>query len=35
MKTRRKGRTHRVMTPMEFMARLAALIPQARIPLVR
>jgi 1-acyl-sn-glycerol-3-phosphate acyltransferase len=27
LKVPRKGRTHRVMTPMHFMARLAALIP--------
>jgi hypothetical protein len=27
VKTVRRGRTHRVMTPMEFMARLAALVP--------
>ena len=35
LKVPRKGRTHRVMTPMEFMARLAALIPPQKIPLVR
>jgi len=35
MKTPRKGGTHRVMTPMEFMARLAALLPRPRIPRVR
>ena len=35
MKTARKGRNHRVMTAMEFMARLAALVPPPRIPLVR
>jgi hypothetical protein len=35
LKVPRKGRTHRVMTPMEFMARLAALIPPPKIPLVR
>ncbi|WP_437987902.1 transposase [Sorangium sp. So ce117] len=35
LKVPRKGRTHPVMTPMEFMARLAALIPPPRIPLVR
>ena len=35
LKVPRKGRTHRVMTPIEFMARLAALIPRPRIPLVR
>ncbi|WP_437984621.1 transposase [Sorangium sp. So ce117] len=27
LKTPQRGRTHRVMSPMEFMARLAALIP--------
>ena len=27
--------THRVMTPMEFMGRLAALVPPPRTPLVR
>jgi hypothetical protein len=35
LKVPRKGRTHRVMEPMDFMARLAALIPPPRIPLVR
>ena len=35
VKTVRRGRTHRVMTPMVFMARLAALVPPARIPYVR
>ena len=35
LKTPRRGRTHRVMSPMEFMARLSALIPTPRIPLVR
>ena len=35
LKVPRRGRTHRIMTPMEFMARLAALIPPPRIPLVR
>ena len=30
-----RGETHRVMTPMEFMARLAALVPPPRHPLVR
>ncbi|WP_438042447.1 methyltransferase domain-containing protein [Sorangium sp. So ce128] len=34
-RTPRRGRTHRVMSPMEFMARLAALIPPPKIPLVR
>jgi hypothetical protein len=27
VKVPRRGRTHRVMTPVDFMARLAALIP--------
>src|SRR5262249_21174450 len=35
MKSPRRGRTHRMMTPMEFMARLAALVPPAHIPMVR
>jgi hypothetical protein len=35
LKVPRKGRTHRIMAPMEFMARLAALIPRPKIPLVR
>ncbi|WP_437982811.1 transposase [Sorangium sp. So ce117] len=35
LKTRRRGRIHRVMSPMEFMARLAAFIPPPKIPLVR
>ena len=35
LKTPRRGRTHRIMSPMEFMARLAALIAPPRIPLVR
>jgi hypothetical protein len=35
LKVPRKGRTHRVMTPMEFMARLCALIPPPRIPAIR
>jgi len=35
VKIPRKGRTHRVMAPMEFMARLAALLPPLRIPTVR
>ena len=30
-----RGETHRLMTPMEFMARLAALVPPPRHPLVR
>src|SRR5262249_52022480 len=35
LKVPRRGRTHRIMTPMECRARLAALIPRPRIPLVR
>src|SRR5271169_2046758 len=35
LKVPRKGRTHRVMTPMEFMARLCVLIPPPRIPAIR
>jgi hypothetical protein len=35
LKVARQGRTHRVMTPMEFMARLSALIPRPQIPLAR
>ncbi|XXX71018.1 transposase [Sorangium sp. So ce128] len=35
MKIPRRGRTHRVMNPLEFRARLAALIPPPKIPLVR
>ena len=31
----RRGRTHRTMTPVEFLARLAALVPPPRYPLVR
>jgi hypothetical protein len=34
-KVPRRGRTHRVMTPMAFMARLAILIPPPKIPTVR
>ncbi|MFM7617628.1 MAG: transposase [Actinomycetes bacterium] len=30
-----RGETHRIMEPMEFMARLAALVPPPRRPLVR
>ncbi len=30
-----RGRTHRVMQPMEFMARLAAIVPPPRFPLWR
>ncbi|MFO0647286.1 MAG: transposase [Polyangiales bacterium] len=29
-----RGETHRIMEPMEFMARLAALVPPPRFPLV-
>ncbi|MFI5298610.1 MAG: transposase [Polyangiales bacterium] len=35
VKYARRGATHRVMTPIEFLARLAALIPPPRYPLVR
>jgi len=35
MKTPRRGSTHRLMTPVEFMARLAILIPPPYFPLVR
>ena len=35
MKTPRSGRTHRVMSPVEFLARLAILIPPPFFPLVR
>ncbi len=35
VKTVRKGRTHRIMTPVEFLARLAAVLPPPRYPLVR
>jgi Putative transposase len=35
LKVPRRGRTHRVMTPMEFMARLCVLIPPPRIPAIR
>jgi hypothetical protein len=31
----RKGSSHRVMTPMEFMARLATFVPHPKIPFVR
>jgi hypothetical protein len=30
-----RGHTHRLMTPIEFLARLAALVPPPRFPLVR
>ena len=35
VKTPRKGKTHRVMTPVEFIARLAAQIPPPRYPTIR
>src|SRR5262249_43013282 len=35
LKTPRKGRTHRVMTPVEFMARLCAILPAPKYPTVR
>ena len=35
MKTPRRGSTHRVMSPMEFMARLSILIPPPYFPLTR
>lgn len=35
MKTPRRGSTHRVMTPMEFMARLAILVAPPYFPLTR
>ena len=36
IKSRRAGRAkHRVMTPLELLARLAALVPPPRYPLVR
>src|SRR5262249_54696350 len=35
VKSPRKGRTHRVMTPMDFMARRAAVVPAPFLPLVR
>jgi hypothetical protein len=35
LKAPRKGRTHRVMAPMELIGRLAALIAPPKIPLVR
>jgi hypothetical protein len=35
IKTPRPGSTHRVMTPMEFMARLAILVPPPYFPLTR
>jgi hypothetical protein len=35
LKQPRKGRTHRVMDPLSFMARLAAQIPHPKLPLIR
>src|SRR5262245_13367351 len=35
MKTPRRGSTHRVMTPVELLARLAILVPPPYFPLVR
>ena len=35
MKTPRRGSTHRVMTPVEFIGRLAILVPPPYFPLVR
>ena len=35
LKTPRRGSTHRVMTPVEFLARLAILVPPPYFPLVR
>ena len=35
LKVPRRGRTHRIMTPLELMARLSALIAPPRIPMVR
>jgi len=35
LKAPRKGRTHRVTQPLDFMARLAALIPPPKIPQIR
>ncbi len=32
---RRGGATHRVLRPLEMMARLAALVPPPRVPLLR
>ncbi len=31
----RDGTTHRVMTPLEFLQRLAALVPRPRLHLIR
>lgn len=35
LKAPRKGRTHRVMSPVEFLARFSAIVPPPRYPLVR
>jgi hypothetical protein len=35
LKLPRRGRTHRVMDPLEFMARLAAQIPHPKLPMIR
>jgi hypothetical protein len=35
MKTARRGSTHRVMSPVEFLARLSILVPPPYFPLVR
>jgi hypothetical protein len=35
LKTPRRGKTHRVMTPVEFLARPAILVPPPYFPLVR
>src|SRR3954470_4547376 len=35
LKTPRRGSTHRVMTPVELLARLAILVPPPYFPLVR
>jgi hypothetical protein len=35
LKVPRRGRTHRVRTPVDFMARLAALLPPPKLPLGR
>lgn len=35
LKTPRKGRTHRVMSPVELLARFSAIVPPPRYPLVR
>jgi hypothetical protein len=31
----RDGTTHLIMTPLEFLQRLAALVPRPRLPLIR